>query len=533
MNGRIYFTALLLVSLCTSKLSLAQTITLLSPNSAQATGISRQTEPLTLIVFGRDFTRNQAVYWNGRALPRTFVSPAKITVTVSPDAIGVEGAVEVTVGDELGKSDPVTFTITRNPPPRLTYLTPNTVKAGGPGLRLNVVGTNLPRFAVIQWNRSDRQTNYFSNESVDAAVSASDITFPGDYDVLLIDGGISGAVSNALTVTVTVNALPPVVEKLDPARVEAGSISFPLHVTGGNFTPTSRVRWNGADRETTFIDTHSLSAVILEGDVLVPSQAEITVMETAPGGSLSNKMKLPVVTTPLIFPQFITGGGYSTTLTVVNLGAGEIKGILSLFDSAGQPFSGILPADTLQKPASVIPVLLPGGSMRVFKVDGPQATQAISTGWAKVEGGGGYLMGYATVQVRSGGVLRNSSTVSNWYPLPYAEIPIDNDIAEDRFTGFTAANSEETEINLKLAVYDQDGKLIAVLAPPELNPLKPRQQVSKFIHEYFPAVKGPFKGSMVLFSPDYSNFEVVGLVQSLGLLSIVPALPGPYFALPQ
>jgi hypothetical protein len=530
----IYFGALLLVLLSASNSSWAQAITLLSPNSAQATSISRQTEPLNLLVFGQGFTKSQSVRWKGRALPTTFVNSTKLAATVSSGEISVEGTAEVTVGDECAGSVPATFTITQYQVPRLTYLAPSTVKAGGSGFRLNVVGMNMPRFPVIQWNRSDRQTNSFNDTTADAAISASDIIFPGIYDVVLIDGGISAAVSNTLSVTVMVSAPPPVIETLSPAKIEAGYIPFQLLVTGKNFTPTSVVRWNGADRETQFFDTNSLVANILDTDVSTPSQAEISVMETAPGGSLSDKVKFAIVTNPaVIFPQFVAGGGYSTTLTVVNIGSVEVNGKLSLFNQAGEPFSGVTQtADPLQQPASVVPISLPPGSMRVFKVDNPPAVQGVSTGWAKVEGGRD-LRGYATVQVRNSGILRNSSTVASWDPLPYAEIPIDNDFTEDRFTGLTVANFDEAAINLKLAVYDENGRFIEMLAPSELNPLKPRQQISKFVHEYFPAIKGTFKGSLVLFSPDYKNFVTVGLVQSQGLLSIIPAVAGPYFALPQ
>ena len=42
-------------------------------------------------------------------------------------------------------------------------------------------------------------------------------------------------------------------------------------------------------------------------------------------------------------------------------------------------------------------------------------------------------------------------------------------------------------------------------------------------------------GSPVQYIPSvyFAAFAIVGLVQSQSLLSIIPALPGPYFALPQ
>ncbi len=49
----------------------------------------------------------------------------------------------------------------------------------------------------------------------------------------------------------------------------------------------SVVRWNGADRPTTFVSINRLTAQIPASDLLTAGTAEVTVFSPAPGGGLS------------------------------------------------------------------------------------------------------------------------------------------------------------------------------------------------------------------------------------------------------
>jgi len=73
-------------------------------------------------------------------------------------------------------------------------------------------------------------------------------------------------------------------------------------------------------------------------------------------------------------------------------------------------------------------------------------------------------------------------------------------------------------------VLDENGGITDVLSPPELNPLGPLKQVAKFLHEYVPT-KLRFKGSMVLVGQSGKTFAVVALVQTQGLVTVIPVIP--------
>lgn len=69
---------------------------------------------------------------------------------------------------------------------------------------------------------------------------------------------------------------------------------FTLTVTGAKFTPNSIVRWNGADRPTTFVSNSMLTTTISATDVSTVANIPITIYdpELAPTGT---------ETSPLIF----------------------------------------------------------------------------------------------------------------------------------------------------------------------------------------------------------------------------------------
>jgi len=80
----------------------------------------------------------------------------------------------------------------------------------------------------------------------------------------------------------------PAISALAPSSAVAGSPAFTLTVTGTKFLTGSVVRWNGADRPTTYVSATQLTAVIPAPDVASPGTKGVTVFNPAPGGGTSN-----------------------------------------------------------------------------------------------------------------------------------------------------------------------------------------------------------------------------------------------------
>src|SRR5262249_46463417 len=121
----------------------------------------------------------------------------------------------------------------------------------------------------------------------------------------------------------------PTLTSLSPAAVTAAAPAFSLNVFGFGFAPGAVVRWNGADRVTTFLSNVQLTAAIPASDVAVVSTAQVTVFNPAPGGGLSNALTFtiggnPVPVISVIAPAGAAAGGADFALGIV--GSGFIAG---------------------------------------------------------------------------------------------------------------------------------------------------------------------------------------------------------------
>jgi hypothetical protein len=96
----------------------------------------------------------------------------------------------------------------------------------------------------------------------------------------------------------------PTTTSLSPTSASAGGVAFTLTVNGTNFINGSTVRWNGANRATTFVSASQLTAAIPASDITTVGTAAVTVFTAAPGGGTSNAQTFT-----------ISAGGASTTVT--------------------------------------------------------------------------------------------------------------------------------------------------------------------------------------------------------------------------
>lgn len=79
----------------------------------------------------------------------------------------------------------------------------------------------------------------------------------------------------------------PQLNSINPASASAGSPAINITITGSDFTNGSLVRWNGADRSTTFVSSTQLTAQIDSADLASQGSGSVTVFTPAPGGGTS------------------------------------------------------------------------------------------------------------------------------------------------------------------------------------------------------------------------------------------------------
>ncbi len=98
----------------------------------------------------------------------------------------------------------------------------------------------------------------------------------------------------------------PSIEGMSPESARVGGLKFTLTVTGGNFSYSSVVRWNGEDRQTTYVSPTRLEATITAGDIAWPGNYPVSVFTPAPGGGQTNELTFEVKS---VLPGGGGGGG--------------------------------------------------------------------------------------------------------------------------------------------------------------------------------------------------------------------------------
>lgn len=99
-----------------------------------------------------------------------------------------------------------------------------------------------------------------------------------------------------ISLPTTTNA--PTLTSINPTFKRTGDPAFTLTLTGTNFAPVSRVRWNGVDRPTTYVSSTQLTAAIPASDIAVSGNYNVTVFNPPPGGGTSVARVLTVNARP-------------------------------------------------------------------------------------------------------------------------------------------------------------------------------------------------------------------------------------------
>jgi hypothetical protein len=117
------------------------------------------------------------------------------------------------------------------------------------------------------------------------------------------------------------NPLPEVFAAM-PQMIPAGSAQTNITITGRNFIASSKVKWNGVEKTTTYNSAGSLTAVIPASDLVVPANIPITVVTPGPGGGTSSVRYILVGGANLQVETTVTrsGSDLQVALTLRNTG---------------------------------------------------------------------------------------------------------------------------------------------------------------------------------------------------------------------
>jgi hypothetical protein len=82
-------------------------------------------------------------------------------------------------------------------------LVPDALDPGGQTFTLVVKGTNFVATSIVQWNGSDRSTEFVSPTRLTATILASDIVASGTASVSVLNPAPGGGVSNVAFFEIT------------------------------------------------------------------------------------------------------------------------------------------------------------------------------------------------------------------------------------------------------------------------------------------------------------------------------------------
>ena len=316
-------------------------ISSLSPTSVLARG-----PDFTLTVNGSNFIEDSRVHVDDSSENTTFVSSTQLTARIRDNDIRQPGTLRITVvnpGPGGGTSNAVTLNVTAS----LTITSGSPLPAAAEGSpysqTLTAAGGTLPYSWSIAAGSLPGGLELFSTTGVISGNPSTSGTF--NFTVRVSDGRQPTPQTATKAFSLLVSASAPVLSSIDPSARPAGSPAFTLTVNGTNFVSGSTVRWNGANRTTTFVNSSRLTAAIPAADIVTSGTASITVLNPGP---TSNALTFTIspgltITTSPSLPQGTVGTPYSHTVTAAggtvpyswSIAAGALPGGLALSSSTG------------------------------------------------------------------------------------------------------------------------------------------------------------------------------------------------------
>ncbi|MCU1233663.1 MAG: Ig family protein [Candidatus Solibacter sp.] len=277
------------------------TITGLTPPS-----VGGGSATFTLTVTGTQFIPTSIVSFNGSPLNTSFVSANALTAIVPSTQLTVAGLFPVTVTNPGGgTSAPANFVIL----PAITTLTPASAAAGSPQFTLTVRGATFTVNSTVSFNGTPLNTTFSNSGQLTAIVPATLLTAAGAFPVIVTTPNLGASAP----VNFIVN---PTITNLSPSSVPAGSAAFTLSVTGATFVAQSVVSLNGANLQTTFVNTGLVTAQVPAN--LVTTAGTYPVVVTNPNNNASAPVNFTVSTSLSIATTSLglgaAGAQYSATV---------------------------------------------------------------------------------------------------------------------------------------------------------------------------------------------------------------------------
>lgn len=231
-----------------------------------------------------------------------------------------------------------------------------------------------------------------------------------------------------------------------------------------------------------------LSVTALRGTY---NQRENFLMTTTPVADLTQ----PLSAEAIYFPQFADGGGYTTSLLLMNTSAATETGVLQLFDDNGNPFS-VNPVGGA--PNSSFPYSIPPGGIFRLQSDGSPKTTA--AGWVKLTPQTGTYtpVGSGVFAYNPAAVLVSETGIPSAIATTHARLYVD--LSHGHNTGLTIANIADTNAGIVIRAFEKEGATAAGTVKGPLL-LSANGHDARFVDEFITGLPAGFTGVLDISSP--------------------------------
>jgi hypothetical protein len=205
-------------------------------------------------------------------------------------------------------------------------------------------------------------------------------------------------------------------------------------------------------------------------------------------------MTQALTSTPIFFPQFADGGGYTTSLALLNTSSQTETGSLQILDSTGNP---LLVNQFGGSPNSTFQYSIPAGGAYRFQSDGLPATANV--GWVRIIPDtssmtpvGSGIFGYNPTNI-----LVSESGIPSSVSTTHARVYVD--LSGGHNVGLAIANIGSTSASITVNAYQTDGASGAGTSWGAL-PLVPYGQTAKFADQLIEKLPTGYRGVLEISS---------------------------------
>jgi hypothetical protein len=227
--------------------------------------------------------------------------------------------------------------------------------------------------------------------------------------------------------------------------------------------------------------TQSISVLALR---LTTNQRGDTILTSTPVADLSR----PQTALPVYFPQLADGGGFRTSVVLLNTSTTTETGTIALFTDTGAP---LVVQPTAGPGGSIFPYSIPASGSFVFQTDGsPSSTQA---GWIRVtpNPGSNAPVGAGLFSYSPQGILITESGVPSAVPTTDARLYVDESNGHD--TGIALVNPGSANATITMLAFQSDGTTSAGNGPNIMNVVG-GGHTAAFASQMISGLPGGFKG---------------------------------------